>query len=57
MRYVLDRPGISAVLSGAATAAEIETNVREARTRVPDEIWSEALARVAELDAWDTSSV
>ena len=51
MRYVLDRPGISAVLSGAATPAEIETNVREARTRIPDEIWTEALARVAELDA------
>ena len=44
-------PGISAVLSGAATAGEIETNVREARTRIPDEVWNEALARVAELDA------
>ena len=51
MRYVLDRPGISAVLTGAATPGEIETNVREARTRIPDEIWTEALARVAELDA------
>ena len=51
MRYVLDRPGISTVLTGAATPAEIETNVREARTRVPDEVWGEALARVAELDA------
>ena len=51
MRYVLDGPGISAVLTGAATPGEIETNVREARTRIPDEIWAEALARVAELDA------
>ena len=51
MRYVLDRPGISAVLSGAATAEEIETNVREARTRIPDDVWNEALARVEALDA------
>ena len=51
MRYVLDRPGISTVLSGAATAEEIATNVREARTRIPDEIWGEALARVEALDA------
>lgn len=56
MRYVLDRPGISAVLSGAATAEEIATNVREARTRIPDEIWDEALARVEELDAQGAGS-
>ena len=57
MRYVLDKPGISTVLSGAATAEEIETNVREARTRIPDEIWEEALARVEELDARGADSV
>ena len=51
MRYVLDKPGISTVLSGAATAEEIETNVREARTRIPDEVWDEAMVRVEALDA------
>ncbi len=56
MRYVLDRPGISAVLTGAATPAEIETNVHEARTRIPDAVWTEALARVAELDALGAGS-
>ena len=56
MRYVLDRPGISAVLTGAATPGEIETNAREARTRISDEIWTEALDLVAELDAQGAGS-
>ncbi len=50
-RFVLANPAIDLVLSGAAYASEIETNVREALTPIPVEVWHETLDRLAELDA------
>ena len=50
IRFVLANPGVSAVLTGAPTPSQVESNVREAHTRVPDDVWAEALARVAETD-------
>ena len=39
------------VLSCAAYASEIETNVREALIPIPTEVWNQALNRIDELDA------
>ena len=41
---------VDVVLTGAASVYEIEANVREATNPIPDDVWAEALDRVAELD-------
>ena len=50
MRFVLANEDIDVVLTGAASAYEMETNVREATSAIPADIWAEALERVAELE-------
>ena len=49
MRFVLANEDIDVVLTGAASAYEMEINVREATSAIPADIWAEALERVAEL--------
>jgi aryl-alcohol dehydrogenase-like predicted oxidoreductase len=56
MRFVLQNHQLSAVLTGAATPEEIEINIFEAYEKVPDDIWSEAMLRIAELDEQDAST-
>ncbi len=51
MQFVLAHPQIDMVLTGAAAVSEIETNVHEALTPMPEDVWRDALLRVAELDA------
>jgi aryl-alcohol dehydrogenase-like predicted oxidoreductase len=53
MRFVLQNHQIGAVLTGAATPGEIETNVFEAYKKVPDDVWAEAMLRIADLDEQD----
>ena len=55
MRFVLQNHQIGAVLTGAATPDEIETNVFEAYKKVPDGVWAEAMLRIADLDEQDAS--
>ena len=50
MQFVLANDDIDVVLTGAASVYEIETNLREATTPIPKDVWVEALDRVAELD-------
>ena len=39
MRFVLDNEDIDVVLTGAASDYEMETNVREATSAIPSDIW------------------
>ncbi len=50
MQFVLANPHVDMVLTGAKYASEIETNVPEALTPVPDEVWKEALELIAQQD-------
>lgn len=50
MRFVLANDDIDVVLTGAASVYEMETNVREATSAIPADVWAEALERVAELE-------
>ncbi len=50
MRFVLANPDIDTVLTGAASVYEIEANVHEATSAIPNDVWTEALDRVARLD-------
>ena len=50
MQFVLATDDVDVVLTGAASVYEIEANVEEATKPVPDDVWAEALDRVAELD-------
>ncbi len=50
MRFVMSSDLPDCVLTGAATPAELQANVREATTPVPDDVWREALDRIEELD-------
>jgi len=49
MQYSLRHPHISTVLVGPRDAGEVESNIRHATTRLPDDIWDELEAFVAEL--------
>ena len=51
MRFVMSSDLPDCVLTGAATPDEVRANVAEATTPIPDDVWRDALARIAELDA------
>jgi len=50
MRYVMGCGWADCVLTGASSASEARTNVHEAITPLPDDVWEEALIRIQELD-------
>jgi aryl-alcohol dehydrogenase-like predicted oxidoreductase len=50
MHYVMSCDYADCILSGSRNSDEMETNVCEARETVPDEIWSEALVRIDEIE-------
>jgi len=50
MRFVLECPYISRVLTGAANEREVSENVHDATTSVAEDVWKEALDRIAMLD-------
>lgn len=50
MRFVRDCPYISCILTGAANPTELATNVKEMLTPIADDVWRDALERVAEID-------
>lgn len=51
MRFVSECPYVSCILTGPANEAELNTNIREVSTPLPEDVWKEALLRIAELDA------
>ena len=50
MQFVLANPHVDMVLTGTKYASEIEANVPEALTPVPDDVWTEALELIARQD-------
>ena len=50
MRFVLQNPEIDLVLTGAGTVTELQQNLYESLTPISDDVWSEALVRVEDLD-------
>ncbi len=51
MQFVMSSGLADCVLTGALDSTEIDTNVYDSVTPVPQEIWSAAMVRIAELDA------
>jgi aryl-alcohol dehydrogenase-like predicted oxidoreductase len=50
MRYAMGCSWADCVLTGARNPAEARTNVHEAVTPLPGDVWREALIRIQELD-------
>ena len=55
VRFVLSNPQIDMVLTGPGSVVELGQNFQDAVTPIPDDVWREALQRVAELDAGSDS--
>ena len=53
MRFVLECPYASCILTGAANSDELRINAYEFTTPLPDDVWGEALLRIEELDDAD----
>ena len=49
-------PHISCVLTGAAIPEETEQNLKDANGAIPEDVWSEAMDRVARLDEEEKKS-
>ncbi|MFW6292856.1 MAG: aldo/keto reductase [Spirochaetota bacterium] len=50
MRFVMACEEADCVLTGAGNEGEVRENASEAATPVPDDVWAEAMERVARLD-------